>query len=758
MMNRIITLSVFLVILAGCKTREQSICVDYVNPFIGTDAHGHTYPGALLPWGMVQGSPDTGNKDWDWCSGYHSSDNSIMGFSHTHLSGTGASDMGDILVMPMAGATKFMSGTKEDPDDGYRSGFSKDFEVASPGYYSVILDDYGIKAELTASPRVGFHRYTFLEGREGDIIIDLGHGISDKTVRSHLKIIEGNKVTGFRHSTGFIKNQHIYFCAEFSKTFKSFITFADGDTGVKKAVKGKVCKVALNFDTKANEVIMVKVGLSTVDEQGAMNNISVEIPHWDFDRIVKNAREIWENGLSKIEIECDDENEKTIFYTAFYHNMVSPNLISDADGRYRGWDGEVHKSNKEFYTNYSLWDTYRAVHPLLGLIFPEKNNQFINSMLQRYKEIGELPINEYGINETFCMIGHHAIPVIADALINDFCKFDAELAYKAVKHSSTADEFNYKADWGKYMRYGFLPSDSIPVESVSRTLEFTYDDWCVAQMANKLGKTDDYQYFLNRADFYKNLFDKSTLFMRGRNSDSSWVSPFDPLKVSHSGTGGGDYTEANAWQYTWHVQHDVNGLIDLMEGEEKFVSKLDSLFQLETKVYGDGLTVDVTGLIGQYAHGNEPCHHVAYLYNYAGQPWKTQELVHKIKSSLYGSSRDGLCGNDDCGQLSAWYIFGALGFYPVCPGSDFYVIGTPSFSYVKLKLPNENEFVIKAHNLSKDNYYIQSAKLNGKDYSKSYIMVKDIQEGGIIEFQMGPEPQKEWGNRTKDRPEQRTIK
>ena len=729
----------------SCVEKEKSLeFSSYVDPFIGTDAHGHTYPGALVPFGMVQLSPDTGIKDWDWCSGYHASDNSIMGFSHLHVSGTGVGEMGDILLMPFTGEPKFESGSKENPDEGYRSVFSKNTEVARPGYYSVVLEDYGIKAELTASQRVGFHKYTFNENKDGKIIIDLNHGIQDSTLQSHLKVIDENTVTGYRHSTGFVKNQHAYFCAKFSKPIKSITSYTDGAVSDKKEAEGRVCKVVLDFgDT---DDIQVKVGMSTVDEDGALNNIKTEIPEWDFQKVASNAKEAWEKELSKIEIETDVPEQMTIFYTAFYHNMVSPNLISDADGRYRGWDGNVHKSDKKFYTNYSLWDTYRGTHPLYVLLNPAKNNEFINSMLQRYNEIGELPINEYGINETFCMIGNHSIPVIVDAYLKGTADFDIELAYEAIKHSSTNSDYNFKVDWDKYMRYGYLPADSIVEESVSRTLESTYDDWCVAQMAQKMGNSDDYNYFKKRAGFYKNLFDKSTSFMRGRNSDGTWDTPFDPFKISHAGTGGGNYTEGNAWQYTWHVQHDVNGLIDLMGGAEKFCTKLDSLFILDPVVYGDGLTLDVTGLIGQYAQGNEPCHHVPYMYNYAGKPWRTQELVSEIKNAFYSSSaRDGLCGNDDCGQLSVWYIFGSLGFYPLCPGSDIYIIGTPSFKSMKLELPNGNEFVVKADNLSAENFYIQSAKLNGKEYTKSYINYNDVKNGSVLEFVMGPKPNKEWG-------------
>lgn len=749
----LILLPFFLLGLLSCEQQSNTIneVSKYVDPFIGTDAHGHTYPGALVPFGMVQLSPDTNTEEWDWCSGYHASDNSLMGFSHLHVSGTGVGEMGDILLTPITGEPKFIPGSEGNPDEGYRSRFSKETEVAKPGYYSVKLEDYGIKAELTASKRVGFHKYTFLENKEGKIIIDLDHGIQDNTVKSHLKVIDGNKVTGYRHSSGFARTQHVYFCAEFSKPIQSFITYVDGETGIESEVEGSICKVVLVFD--ANDEIQVKVGLSNVDEKGAENNIQAEVPHWDFQEVLANAQEAWETQLSKFEIESDDVDKKTTFYTAFYHNMVSPNLISDADGRYRGWDIKVHKSDRDFYTNYSLWDTYRGTHPLHVLLNPEKNNEFINSMLQRYNEIGELPINEYGINETFCMIGNHSIPVIADAFLKGTADFDIDLAYEAMKHSSTSSEFNFKTDWEKYNRYGYLPADSIIAESVSRTLELNYNDWCVAQMAKKMGKTDDYKYFSNRANFYKNLFDKNTSFMRGRNSDGSWVTSFDPFKISHESSGGGNYTEGNAWHYTWHVQHDVQGLINLLGGPQKFVTKLDSLFILEPKVYGDGLTVDVTGLIGQYVHGNEPCHHVPYLYTYAGQPWRTQEIITEVKNTLYKNSRDGLCGNDDCGQMSAWYIFGALGFYPLCPGSDSYVIGTPSFKYAKLTLPNKEEFIVKAHNLTDNNFYIQSAMLNGKKYKKTYINYEDIKNGGVMEFTMGAEPNKEWGTQPENFPQ-----
>ncbi|MDP4183808.1 MAG: GH92 family glycosyl hydrolase [Bacteroidota bacterium] len=751
-MKRYLFLLVLPIIMLGC-TQKQMTCFKYVNPFVGTDTYGHTYPGALLPFGFVQLSPDTGDKGWNHCSGYHSSDDFIMGFSHTHLSGTGAVEMGDILIMPMIGKPKYEPEIKENSRDGYCSHFSKDTETATPGYYAVNLDKYNIKAELTATQRVGLHQYTFPGSDSVAIIIDLGHGIGDETIESTVSVVNDHTITGFRHSSGFIRDQPLYFCSEFSKPFKEYITYKDGHTGNESKVKGKICKIILKFETAQNEKILVKTGLSTFSEKNAMANILAEMPHWNFNKVVDNAKKSWNKELSKIEITGNDEKEKTTFYTAFYHTMMSPNLFSDVDGSYHGWDGKNHQKGKvNYFTNYSLWDTYRAEHPLLLLLSPEKDVEFINSMLQRYREIGELPINEYGINETFCMIGNHAIPVIVDAYLRGTKGFDANLAYEAVKHSSMNSAFNFKVDWDNYMKYGYLPSDIIKEEAVSRTLESAYDDWCVAQMAKKMGKTEDYKYFSKRAGFYKNLFDPENSLMRGRKTNGAWVSPFDHFKISHTGDAGGDYTEGNAWQYTWQVQQDVNGLIDLMGGDRKFITKLDSLFHLNSNVYGDGFVLDVTGLIGQYAHGNEPCHHVAYLYNFAGAPWKTQEMVNRIKNTLYSDKRDGLCGNDDCGQMSAWYVFGALGFYPVTPGADYFVIGTPSFKQTKLHLPNGKTFVVKADNLSKDNFYIQSAKLNGKTYTKSYIKVDDIRKGGVLEFVMGPEPQKEWGSKAEDRP------
>lgn len=751
-MNKVLILLGASFLTFGCAQMQKND-VTHVDPFIGTDAHGHVYPGATLPFGMVQLSPDTGDSGWDWSAGYHSSDNSIMGFSHTHLSGTGAAEMGDVLIMPMMGKPMFEPGTKENPETGYRSRFLKASEIATPGYYSVMLDRYKIKAELSATERVGIQRYSFNSDGEVSIIIDLGHGISEQTLEGSLKIIDDHTITGFRRSTGFVRDKHMYFCTEFSRPFKSSITYKDGETGNDLEIKGKICKIILTFDATANESLLVKTGLSTVSGENARANIAAEMPHWNFNKVADHAQKVWNKELSKIAVIGGDEKENRTFYTALYHTMMSPNLFSDADGSYCGWDGKNHqKQGARYYTNYSLWDTYRAEHPLILLLSPDKDVEFINSMLQRYREIGELPINEYGENETFCMIGNHAIPVIADAYLRGVKGFDVKLAYEAIKHSSMNNGFNFKNDWSDYMKYGYLPSDIITGESVSRTLECAYDDWCVAQMAKKMGNTEDYEYFSKRAGFYKNLFDPETSLMRGRKCNGAWVNPFDRFRISSGGPGDGDYTEANAWQYTWHVQQDVNGLIDLMGGDQKFVTKLDSLFQMGSNVYGDGNALDITGLIGQYVHGNEPCHHVAYLYNFAGAPWKAQTMIHNIRNTLYSDKRDGLCGNDDCGQISAWYVFSALGFYPVTPGMDYFVIGTPSFKQAVLRLSNGKKFTVKTVNLSKDNYYIQSAMLNGRVYTKSYISVKDLMHGGTLEFTMGAEPQKEWGSKPEDRP------
>ena len=737
-------LAILLTICNAIVIWAQSL-TDFVDPFIGTSTVGHTYPAATTPFGLVQVGPDTGVKGWEHCSGYHSDDKSIIGFSHTHLSGTGAADMGDILIMPMTGEPKFEPGTAENPQSGYRSRFSHASEVAKPGYYSVKLDDYQILAEMTATPRVGIHRYTFPKSTQAGIIIDLDHGMEDVTQESTIKVVDNKTITGYRHSSGFIKDQHIYFCARFSRPFEKATSYIDGEKGVEKDLSGKICKIFIHFKTESSEKILVKVGLSTASESGAMKNLDAEAPDWNFEQIIAATKNTWNEYLSKIEVQTINDDQKKIFYTALYHCLVSPNLVTDVDGNYRGWDGEVHQNaTGDLFTNFSLWDTYRAIHPLYALFYPDKNMGFINSMLERYNQIGQLPINEYGSNETYCMIGYHSVPVISEAIMQDQKGFSYELAYEAMKKSAMDDSRGI----GYLKKYSYIPSE-LESNSVSKVLEYAYDDWCLAQVSRKLWKMDDNAYFTKRARYFQNQFDPSTGFMRGKKADGSWVAPFDPKAVSILNRG--DFTEGNSWQYSFYVPQDVNTLIGLMGGDAKFCTKLDTLFHTAPTIDNERAW-DVTGLIGQYAHGNEPSHHIAYLYDFAGQAWKTQQMVSQIKTTLYKSSRDGLCGNDDCGQMSAWYVFSSLGFYPVTPGMDYYVIGSPSVKSAKLHLPNGKEFDIKTTMVSDKDFYIQSATLNGQPYTKSFIKYKDLQKGGSLEFNMGGAAQEKWATKMNERP------
>lgn len=713
----------------------------FVDPFIGTAENGHTYPGATYPFGLVQASPETGNIGWEYCSGYHYEDDSIIGFAHTHLSGTGWMDLGDILIQPFTG--------KADRDN-YKSQFSHDEESASPGYYSVVLKDFDVKTELTATQRAAIHRYTFPENSEKHILLDLKHGIvpSEEDLESHeiesdLNFENDHVISGYTITKGWIKEQHVYFVIHLSEP-------VDSKTWLNGPEVNRNHQVVLNFDEKAPGVMELKIALSTVSVDGARKNLEQEVARDDFESVRKLTHEVWKDYLSRIAIEAS-EKDKEIFYTGLYHNLVVPNNIADVDGQFRGPDKKVHMAeNKAYYSTLSLWDTYRATNVLYAMLYPEVSNDIVKSMITHAEIVDVLPIWSLWGLETYSMIGNHSIPVIADNFIKSVGDFDLERAFEALKRSSTINE--PKSNWEIYMKYGYWPSDIVVEEAVSRTLECCFDDWCVAQMAKKMGKDDEYDYFIRRAGFYKNLFNNETGLMRGRNSDSSWVVPFDPLKISHAGTGGGDYTEGNAWQYTWHVQHDVNGLIELIGGDERFVEKLDSLFILESVVYGDGKTVDISGLIGQYVHGNEPCHHVAYLYNYAGQPWKTQEKINTILNTMYDNTPAGLCGNDDAGQMSAWYIFSSLGFYPVTPASDDLILGTPQYKRAILHLPGGKDLTISRSGESVENFYVKSITLNGKPSNQSYLKVKDIKDGGNLDFIMSNKPVKEFGLNMADRP------
>jgi predicted alpha-1,2-mannosidase len=716
-------------LFAQAPDNHQKAITDFVDPFIGTDGHGHTYPGASLPFGMVQLSPDTDTKGWDWCSGYHYSSNSIIGFSHTHLSGTGAADYGDILFMPTTGELKVEPGSKENPDSGFRSRFNHNNEIAKAGYYSVFLDDYKIKVELTATTRTGFHKYTFPKTDQANIIIDLMHGIQDRVIDSEIKIIDNKTIEGYRRSTGWAKNHCIYFHAEFSKPFKSFGIVDSGIVARGKTEgKGKAIKAFIEYNTSNDEAILVKVGISPTSLEGARKNLDAEITAWNFEEIKNLADREWEKELSSITVESKSNKYKTVFYTALYHALLSPNIFSDVDGNYIGMDKKIHTvKNRDMYTVFSLWDTFRAEHPLFTIIDSKRALDMVQALISKYEESGLLPVWELASNETGTMIGYHSIPVITDAYFKGIRGYNVEETFKAMKKSAMQNHLGLDS----YKNMGYVTSD-LENESVSKTLEYAYDDWCIAQVAKYLGKEDDYNYFINRAKNYSNLFDKSTDLMRPKKN-GRWVEPFDPYAVTK------DYTEANAWQYSFFVPQDVNGLIKLIGGDEKFVSKLDELFTTSPSLTGR-IQSDITGMIGQYAQGNEPSHHMAYLYNYAGAPWKTAERVHQILNEMYTDKPDGLCGNEDCGQMSAWYIFSAMGFYPVCPGDNKYIIGTPLFNKVTINIDGGKSFTVIVNNLSEKNFYIQSAKLNGKDYSYSYIGHSDIIKGGELVFEMGSEP------------------
>ncbi|MFA5329145.1 MAG: GH92 family glycosyl hydrolase [Prolixibacteraceae bacterium] len=722
-------------IFLGCNGKKAIDLTQFVDPFIGTAFTGHTYPGATTPFGMVQVGPDNGISGWEFCSGYHNNSKTIMGFSHTHLSGTGASDMGDILFMPVVGRVPFTAGTEEVPSTGYRSSFSHDSEQASPGYYRVKLNDYKILAEMTATPRVGLHRYTYPSSEKSGIMIDLEHGIGDRTTESYIKVIDSQTVVGMRRSSGFVRDHRYYFCARFSKPFEQVISYQDGMVADKEEIAGKITKMLVQFSTTNQEAVKVKVGLSTASEKGAVNNLDAEVPGWDFDAVHKQTEALWNNYLKRIDIKAMDDDQRISFYTSLYHALLMPNLVTDVDGSYSGWDHQLHKSTVgDMYTNFSLWDTYRTEHPFLEIMYLEENSRFVRSLLERYRQTGLLVTNEYGMCETWCMIGNHAIPVIVDAYLKGDTTFNPEFAYEAVKHAQTLE--HNKADWSNYDKLGYFPYDISSEESVSRTMESGYDDYCVAQMAKKMGKDEDYEFFMNRSKFYKNLFDPEYKLARPRDSEGNWKTPFDPYALTNK-TGKRDYTEGNAWQWTWHVQQDVPGLINLFGTKEAFVQKLDSLFFVDVDSLPGHVEIpDVTGLIGSYAHGNEPSHHIAYLYNYAGRPDKTAEIVREVFDKYYLPKRDGLCGNDDCGQMSAWYMFSAFGFYSVDPVSGEYIFGAPQVHEATLHLPNGKAFTIKANNLSVENKYVKSVRLNGKTIAYTSIKYENIRNGGTLEFDM----------------------
>lgn len=753
----LITLSLPFSFLSFSQSKKDY--TQLVNPFIGTGGHGHTYPGAVAPFGMVQLSPDTRLTGWDGCSGYYYTDTVVYGFSHTHLSGTGISDYCDILFMPTTGEPKFKN-------TEYQSGFSKKNEVASPGYYKTRLNKYNIEVELTASTRAGMHRYDFPKTGEANIIIDLQH--RDEVLDSWIEVVNDHEIRGFRRSKGWAPDQSIFFYAKFSKSFKNYgIASNDQLQPGQSKLQGKNIKMFVQFDNPG--AVVAKVGISSVSAEGALKNLDAEMPDFDFKKVQKEAKALWNAELSKIEVEgggpnaaaqrepqnmnpqtgynsrtgsyrqppqkkqviVDYAKEKQItFYTALYHAMLAPNIYSDVDGQYRGLDQKVHTANGfNYYTVFSLWDTYRAEDPLLNLIDRKRTLDFIKSFLAMYEQGGLLPVWPLASNETYCMVGNHSIPVIVDAYAKGIRDFNAEEAFTAMKAAVNRDQFGLDS----YRKNGVVLSDDEP-ESVSKTLEYAIDDWCIAQMAKMLNKPDDYATFIRRAQYWKNQYNNQNGFMQAR-ANGGWYTPFDPTEINNN------YTEGNAWQYSFLVPQDIEGLISRMGGKAAFEAKLDELFTTTSTLSGRE-QADVTGLIGQYAHGNEPSHHMAYLYNFTDAPDKTQLYVSRILREEYSDKPDGLSGNEDCGQMSAWYVMSSLGIYNIMPGQQQYLVGTPQFDKAVIHLENGKKFTVlnAGASISRNDIYLQGMDSNKKPYNKLYLQYSAIADGGTFEVYTGRLP------------------
>lgn len=721
---------VFLALIYNCGRYESGHVqlTNYVNPFIGTDGPGNTSPGATVPYGMVQLSPDIGIPGWDRIAGYYYKDSIISGFSHLHLTGTGAGDLYDILIMPTN--SRFVNRIKDNNFMPFSS-FSHEKEKAFPGYYAVDLLDFGIKAELTATARTGIHKYTFPKDNASQIHIDLGYALNwDAPTKTYIKVVDNTTIEGYRKSTGWAKDQRAYFVIKLSKPFESYQIYKNDSltTSPAEAVK---TKIVLNYKTTDNEEIILKTGLSTATIKGAYKSLQVEAPDFNFEKYKERANNLWEKELQKIEVTTADENKKKVFYSMMYQSMLAPTLLSDCYGDYKGADGKIHNAQVfDRYDTFSLWDTYRAAHPLYTILHPKRVSSMINSLLAHYKETGLLPVWSLQGNETNMMIANHAIPVIVDAYFKGIKNFDVELAYKACKESSMVDSRQYDS----YKTLGYVPADESGDNwSVSKTMEYAYDDWCLAQFAKALNKGTDYKYFIKRSENWRNVYDSKSNFMRPKFKNGQFLKEFIPK----------DYTpyfcESNAWQYFWSVPQNIEGLIKVVGGKDAFEKKLDSMFTLKP-FPEDKLPIFSTGMIGQYAHGNEPSHHVAYLYNYINKPWKTQKLVREILETQYKNEPNGHCGNEDCGQMSSWYILSSLGFYPVNPAQSIYSFGAPMFDTATLNLENNKTFVIKTKNNSKDNIYIQSIELNGEKMNRNYITHNEIMQGGTLIFTMGNVP------------------
>lgn len=736
--------------LFSCAQKEYpKEYTDEVNVFIGTGGHGHTFPGPTLPHGMVQLSPDTRLMGWDACSGYYYDDSSIMGFSHTHLSGTGIGDYGDILFMPVVGEKPLVAGTTENSDAGYRSRFSHEQESARPGYYQILLKDDSINVELTATLRAGLHRYTYPKADDARLIIDM-----EPTIHGHqhpvtqIRIVNDSTIAGMKYTKGWAKHHYVYFHATFSSpfTYKLYCdTIYQPDS---TSVTVSTAKAVLTFNNlPANKCVMAKVGISGVDEEGARKNVATEIPDWNFEKVRQQANVAWNEALGKIDVETSDEDSRTVFYTSLYHTYIQPSLASDVDGRYRTMSHEIEQDTA--YTNYtvfSLWDTFRAAHPLYTIITPELNQAFIRSLLRKYDESGILPKWELASNETGTMIGYHAVSVIADAMMKKQCNFDLNKALEACVRSSVYDTIGitpmmdrdilHNKMMSPAIKYknelGYIPCDKVG-GSVSQGLEIAYNDWLIAQMMKENNRKDLYDEYMKLSKAYRNYFDPETKLMRGKLSDGSWTTPFDPASVQRPS----NYVEGNAWQWAWFVPQDVDGLMELVGGKEAFVAHLDTLFTTSSELTGDpNAAADVTGMIGQYAHGNEPSHHIPYLYNYGGEPRKTQALVDHILRTLYHNNPDGLSGNEDVGQMSAWYVLSSMGFYSFCPGRPVYEIGRPIFDKVTIHLEDGKDFVIRTKNNNKENKYIRSMKLNGENLEVPRFSHFDLMKGGELLLEM----------------------
>lgn len=746
--NGIYLMAMLLGCVTGCIHSESSNSSN-VNVFIGTGGHGHTFPGAAVPNGMVQLSPDTRTEGWDACSGFYDADSTIIGFSHTHLSGTGVGDLGDILMMPMTGSKPLKPGDEGDTATGYRSKFTKSTQQATPGYYAVTLDDYNVRAELSVTTRTGMHRYTYPAASTPLIAFDLNYFLREQSNKKLLlRVLSNTEIEGTKITAGWSPHQEVHFYARFSKPFLCRIQKDDSFVDGAKEAEGTNIRALLSFQPDADNQVLAQVAISSVDIAGARKNFEAEFKGWDFDAVRTAAAGRWAKELSPITVEGGSETERRIFYTALYHVSISPTLHMDVDGRYRGSDYKVHTAKGyNAYTLFSLWDTFRTRHPLETILHPSRNSDFIRSILARVDEGGLLPMWELAGNDNGCMIGYHAVPVIVDAYMKGDRSFDAEKAFAAcVKVSEYhPDAFPEgmpdnirkmimpKSKYEKNTR-GWVPCDSENA-TVSRALEYAYDDWCIAQFAKALGKDKEYQRYSELALNYRHYFDPETGFMRGKKSDGTWNTPFDPRSSNHWKD---DYCEGNSWQWTWFVPHDPLGLMKLMGGQEAYVKKLDQLFVEPSVITGENAAADISGLIGQYAHGNEPSHHTVYMYHAAGQPWKAQNRIDQILRTLYHDQPDGLSGNEDCGQMSAWYVMNAMGFYSFCPGDTRYFIGRPLFDRVTINLENGKTFTVVAKNNSVENKYVQSASINGKPLAKPWFSHEDLMAGATLTLTMGP--------------------